>query len=61
MGSLLEVLWVYFMNKTFQNDGGIAAACEIGWLEDRVPNDFACVLRNVKWVSATREGELFRS
>ena len=60
MGSLLEALWVYFMNRTLQNDGGIAADCEIGWLEDHEPNDFACVLRDAKWISATREGELFR-
>jgi hypothetical protein len=60
MGSLLEALWVYFMNRTLQNEGGVAADCEIGWLEDNQPNDFACVLRDAKWKSTTREGELFR-
>jgi hypothetical protein len=60
MGSLLEALWVYFMNRTLQNEGGVAADCEIAWLEEHEPNDFACVLRDAKWVSATREGELFR-
>ena len=60
MGSLLEALWVYFMNRTLHNEGGRAADCEIGWLEDNQPNDFACVLRDAAWKSATREGELFR-
>lgn len=60
MGSLLEALWVYFMNRTLHNEGGIAADCEIGWLEDHELNDFACVLRDAVWKSATREGELFR-
>lgn len=60
MGSLIEALWVYFMNQTLHNEGGIAADCEIGWLEDHEPNDFACVLRDAVWKSATREGELFR-
>jgi hypothetical protein len=60
MGSLLEALWVYFMNRTLHNEGGIAADCEIGWLEDNQPNDFACVLRDAAWKSTTREGELFR-
>jgi hypothetical protein len=60
MGSLLEALWVYFMNRTLHNEGGVAADCEIGWLEDHEPNDFACVLRDAMWRSTTREGELFR-
>jgi hypothetical protein len=60
MGSLLEALWVYFSNRALYNEGGEAADCEIGWLSDHEPNDFACVLRDAIWTPATREGELFR-
>lgn len=60
MGSLLEALWVYFTNRALQNEGGEAADCEIGWLADHEPNDFACVLRDHEWEPATRRGELFR-
>lgn len=60
MGSLLEALWVYFANQALHNEGGIAADCEIAWLPDHEPNDFACVHRDAAWKSTTREGELFR-
>lgn len=60
MGSLLEALWVYFINKALLNEGGEARECEVAWLEDHEPNDFACVHRDAKWVPGTREGELFR-
>jgi len=60
MGSLLEAVWIYFTNTALRNVGGEAADCEIGWLADHEPNDFACVLRDRPWTSATREGELFR-
>lgn len=60
MGSLLEAVWVYFTNRALHNEGGIAADCEIGWLPDHEPNDFACVLRDHEWIPSTRFGELFR-
>ncbi len=60
MGSLLEAMWVYYMNRTLQNEGGAARCCELGWLQDHEPADFACLYRGVDWVPATREGELFR-
>jgi hypothetical protein len=60
MGSLLEAVWIYFTNRALHNKGGKAADCEIGWLEDHEPNDFACVLRDSPWIPATRKGELFR-
>lgn len=60
MGSLLEAMWVYYMNNTLQNEGGLARDCELGWLQDHEPADFACLLRGAHWVPATREGELFR-
>ncbi len=60
MGSLLEALWIYFTNRALHNEGGDAADCEIGWLSDHEPNDFACVLRDAIWTPSTRAGELFR-
>lgn len=60
MGSLLEALWVYYMNNTLYNQGGIARECELAWLTDHEPADFACLLRGAEWEPATRRGELFR-
>lgn len=60
IGSLLEALWVYFINRALLNEGGEARECEIAWLEDHEPNDFACVHRDAKWTPGTREGEVFR-
>ena len=60
MGSLLEALWAYFINEALLNEGGGARACEIAWLEDHEPNDFACVHRDAQWTPGTRVGELFR-
>lgn len=60
MGSLLEALWVYSINDILFNEGSEARACEIAWLEDHEPNDFACVHRDARWTPGTREGELFR-
>lgn len=60
MGSLLEAMWVYYMNKTLQNENGLARECEIGWLQDHEPADFACLYRGAEWEPRTRQGELFR-
>jgi hypothetical protein len=60
MGILLEALWVYYMNRTLQNEGGVARACELAWLPDHEPADFACLYRAAEWKPESREGELFR-
>lgn len=60
MGSLLEALWVYYMNNTLANQGGIARDCEFVWLPDHQPADFACIIREADWKPESRQGELFR-
>lgn len=60
MGSLLEAIWVYYMTKTLQNEGGLARECELGWLQDHEPADFACLYRGAEWDPSKRQGELFR-
>ena len=60
MGSLIEALWVYYMNKTLQNEGGVARLCELAWLPDHQPADFACLQRDAEWEPESRAGELFR-
>lgn len=60
MGSLLEALWVYHMNTILFNQGGSARLCELGWLQDHEPADFACLVRGAHWEPASRTGELFR-
>lgn len=60
MGSLIEAMWVYYMNRVLQNEGGEAQLCEIAWLQDHEPADFACLTRGAEWEPASRLGELFR-
>lgn len=60
MGSLIEAMWVYYMNRVLQNEAGQAQLCEIAWLQDHEPADFACLTRNATWDPASRLGELFR-
>ena len=60
MGSLLEALWVYHMNNALMNEGGPARDCELAWLQDHEPADFACLLRGAEWEPERRHGELFR-
>lgn len=60
MGSLIEAMWVYYMNQVLFNDGGISRECEIGWLQDHEPADYACLYRGVEWLPNTKQGELFR-
>ena len=60
MGSLIEALWVYHMNTVLQNEGGAAQHCEIAWLQDHEPADFACLVRGADWEPSSRQGELFR-
>lgn len=60
MGSLLEALWVYHMNSALANEGGLARQCELAWLQDHEPADFACLYRGAEWEPQRRRGELFR-
>lgn len=60
MGSLIEAMWVYYMNGVLQNEGGEAQLCEIAWLQDHEPADFACLTRGAEWEPSSRLGELFR-
>jgi hypothetical protein len=60
MGSLLEALWVYHMNNVLVNEGGLARECELAWLQDHEPADFACLRRGAEWEPESRRGELFR-
>lgn len=60
MGSLIEAMWVYYMNKVLLNEGNEAQLCEIAWLQDHEPADFACLTRGATWDPSTRLGELFR-
>lgn len=60
MGSLLEALWVYHMNNVLANEGGLARKCELAWLPDHEPADFACLYRGAEWEPQGRHGELFR-
>jgi len=58
MGTLLEGLWGYAVNRELRDQHG--DRWELAWLADHEYNDFACVLRNQPWTSSTRQGELFR-
>ena len=58
MGTLLESLWGYAVNRQLKDRFG--DTIELAWLADHEYNDFAVVTRNAPWASATREGELFR-
>lgn len=60
MGSLIEAMWVYYMNRVLRNEGGVAQLCEIAWLQDHEPADFACLTRGAEWEPSSRLGELFR-
>ncbi|MEY0116891.1 hypothetical protein AB7W24_21990 [Providencia rettgeri] len=60
MGSLIEAMWVYYMNNILLNDGGVAQECEIAWLQDHEPADFACLYRGAHWNPISKQGELFR-
>lgn len=60
MGTLLEAMWVYYMNQILENQGGLARECELAWLQDHEPADFACLHRAAEWDPASRSGELLR-
>ncbi len=58
MGTLLESLWGYSINRQLRERFG--DTIELAWLADHEYNDFAVVRRNAPWAPATRDGELFR-
>jgi len=58
MGTLLEGLWGYAINRELREVHG--DRWELAWLADHEYNDFACVRRGQPWTAATRQGELFR-
>jgi hypothetical protein len=60
MGTLLEAMWVYYMNQILENQGGLARECELAWLQDHEPADFACLHRGADWDPSSRTGELLR-
>ena len=59
MGTLLEALWGYYMNRLLARSGEGAAAYELVWLEHQY-NDFACIPRDSDWSGEDRTTELFR-
>ena len=60
MGTLLEALWGYYINRQLRSESSQSQEIEIAWLLGHEYNDFACVLRNEAWNPDTRSGELLR-
>jgi len=60
MGSLLEALWGYYINRVIQRKSSPIADCELAWMPGHQYNDFACVLRDAKWNPDTGAGEILR-
>ncbi|HQR70348.1 MAG TPA: hypothetical protein PLE54_07075 [Burkholderiaceae bacterium] len=60
MGTLLEALWGYYVNRQFDADKSGKWPYEIAWLADHEYNDFAVVQRDSEWDPARRVGELLR-
>lgn len=60
MGSLLEALWGYYINRVTQKKSCPISDCELAWMPGHQYNDFACVMRNAKWNPDTKEGEILR-
>lgn len=58
MGSLLEALWGYEMNKVLTDNG--FNSCELAWFPGHQYHDFACVETSRGWNPDTGEGEYFR-
>lgn len=58
MGTVLETLWGYNINKVLSDNGH--SEFEIAWFPDHQYHDFACVLSNATWSPNTQEGEFFR-
>jgi hypothetical protein len=58
MGSLLEALWGYEMNKVLTDNG--LNSCELAWFPGHQYHDFACVQTSRGWNPETGDGEFFR-
>lgn len=58
MGTVLEGLWLYTVNRDFQlrHDD----RWELAWLPDHEYNDFALLTQGCTWNRATGEGEILR-
>lgn len=60
MGTLLEALWGYHVNKILAEMEEGPPPCELAWIVGQQYSDFACILRDRAWNPETLEGELFR-
>jgi hypothetical protein len=60
MGTVLEAMWGYELNRVLRAGKGAPAGCELAWMYSHGYNDFACVLRDELWDPNTRQGELLR-
>ena len=60
MGTVLEALWGYFVNETWEGLKGGPPDCELAWIVGHQYSDFACVSRTDPWDFTTRAGEYFR-
>jgi hypothetical protein len=58
MGSLLEALWGYEINKVLSDKG--FNLFELAWFPSHQYHDFACVQASRQWNPDTGEGEYFR-
>lgn len=60
MGTVLEALWGYYVNETWQSLEAGPPDCELAWIVGHQYSDFACVSRSEDWDHSTGMGELFR-
>ena len=61
MGTLLEALWGYYMNREiYAQDATSEGKMEIAWLIGHEYNDFACLKHGRNWNPDNRHGELLR-
>lgn len=58
MGTVLETLWGYNLNKALRDNGH--SEFEVAWFPDHQYHDFACVASNNTWSPSTKQGEFFR-
>ena len=58
MGSVIEALWGFFLNKKLAEEPGIDY--QMGWIYGHEYNDFSCVKSDEDWDPETRVGELLR-
>lgn len=57
MGTLLEALWGYFINKELKK---VETNLEMAWIPNHEYNDFVCVMNDQEWNPATKAGEVLR-